>query len=54
MHLQVHSPQLLGWLRALCALTVTLVEALHAATGVDELLLASKERVALVAQFKSE
>jgi hypothetical protein len=46
--------ELFGWLGALCALTVTLVEALHSATCVDELLLASKEWVALVAQFKGE
>lgn len=45
---------LFGWLGALCALSVTLIEALYAATGIDELLLAGKEWVALVAQFKGE
>jgi hypothetical protein len=54
MHRSGAHTVLFGWLGALCALTVTLVKALDAATGVDELLLASKEWVALVAQFKGE
>src|SRR3954447_13658491 len=33
------------------AVAVALVEALHAATGVDQLLLAGEERVALVAEL---
>ena len=41
-------------LGALGALTITLVKALNASTSVDELLLASKERVTLVAQFDGE
>jgi hypothetical protein len=52
-HLGAHTV-LFGWLGALCALTVTLVEALYAATGVNELLLAGKEWMTLVAQFKGE
>jgi membrane associated rhomboid family serine protease len=52
-HLGAHTV-LFGWLGALCALTVTLIKALYAATCINELLLASKEWVALVAQFKGE
>jgi hypothetical protein len=40
--------------RSVFALAVTLVEALHASTGVDKLLLTSKERVALVAEFERD
>ena len=44
----------LGASRCVGALAVTLVEALHASTGVDELLLACVERVALIAQFERD
>lgn len=40
--------------RRCLALAVTLVEALHTTTGVDELLLPSEKRMALVAQFNVE
>ena len=40
--------------RCVGALAVTLVEALHAATSVNKLLLTRKERVALVAQFERD
>lgn len=40
--------------RCVGALAVTLVEALHASTGVDKLLLTSKERMALVAEFERD
>ena len=36
------------------ALAVALVEALHATTGVDKLLLACEERMAFVAEFDIE
>ena len=45
---------LFGALRSGGALSVALVEALHATTGVYKLLLASEEWMALVAQFKRE
>ena len=44
----------LGASRCVGASTVTLVEALDAATGVDKLLLTSKERMAFVAQFERD
>ena len=40
--------------RCVGALAVTLVEALHASTSVDKLLLTGEERVALVAKFKDD
>ena len=52
-HAGAHT-SLIGWLGALCALTVTLVKALYSATCVYKLLLTSKEWMALVAQFKGE
>lgn len=43
------------WLRrCVLALAVTLVEALHASTSVNKLLLTGEEWVALVAEFKRE
>ena len=40
--------------RSVGALAVTLVEALHASTGVDKLLLTREEWVALVAEFERD
>jgi hypothetical protein len=40
--------------RSVGALAVTLVEALYASTGIDKLLLACEEWVALVAEFERD
>ena len=40
--------------RCVGALAITLVEALHASTSVDKLLLTGEEWMALVAKFKND